>query len=65
MIDWKQQQELFKEYLAKPDHTNHRYIIRHKIYGTGIISGNYRFVRKVLQDPDVIDYQFYPVVAEE
>ena len=65
MIDWEQQQELFKKNLARPDHINHRYIIRHRMYGTGVISGNYKFVQKMLQDPDVIDYQVYFVVAEE
>ena len=54
--------KLFKELLCKNDHTNHRYIVRHKEFGTGVISGNYMFVREILNSPEVLDYQPYFVV---
>lgn len=54
---------LFKQLMcSKVDHYNHRYIIRHKLYGTGVISGNYKFVAEILQDKDIIDYKPYFVV---
>jgi len=48
--------------LSKPDHINHRYIIRHLRFGTCVISGNYKIVKSILDSDEVIDFQVYYVI---